>query len=96
MSLLIIYYDLQRLLTVFPSDIKEDVVSILEEISSDTNDSRNILNLYVHDNKSDGVAEKMADDLTEKMNKLIKTFNINMMQVISDTEKEYRTKIKRS
>jgi hypothetical protein len=96
MGLSIIYSDIQRILINFPSDIREDVVSTLEDISSDANDSRNILGLYVHDSRSDGIAEKMAEDLVEKMHKLIKAFNIDMINVINTTEREYRTKIKRS
>lgn len=96
MSLILFYSEIQELLTNFPEDVKENIVSLLEEISSDANDSRNILGLYVHDSKSDGIADKMAEDLVERMNKLIKAFNIEMMNVISNTEREYRAKIKRS
>jgi hypothetical protein len=96
MSLPSIYFELQELLINFPGDSRENIVSMLEDISADINDSRNILGLYVHDSRSDGVAEKMAEDLVGKMSKLIKAFNIEMMNVISNTEREYITKVKRS
>ena len=95
MGLSTVYSEIQELLVNFPSDIRDNIVSYLEEISEDTNDHRNILGLYEHDVTSDGVSDKLANDLIEKMTKLIKTFNVEMIRILDDTEKEYRTKIKR-
>jgi hypothetical protein len=45
MSLSSVYSEIQGLLVNFPLDVKDTVVSYLEEISEDTNDHRNILGL---------------------------------------------------
>jgi len=95
MSLSSVYSEIQGLLVNFPLDVKDTIVSYLEEISEDTNGHRNILGLYEHDVSSDGISDKLADDLIIKMAELIKTFNVEMIKIIEITEKEYRIKIKR-
>lgn len=95
MGLSIIFYELQELLINFPSDSRENIVSFLEELSSDANDSRNILGMYEHDTSSDGIAENMAEELIQKMTKRIKAFNSEMVEMILHTEADYRMKIKK-
>jgi hypothetical protein len=95
LSLSIIFSELQELLINFPSDARENIVSFLEDISSDVNDSRNILGIYQHDSSSDGIADKMAEELTQKMTKRIKAFNAEMIEMILHAEADYRMKIKK-
>jgi len=95
MGLSIIYSELQELLTNYPSDIRESIVSYLEEISSDLNDTRNILGMFEHDATSDGIADKLAEELIQDMTKRIKVFNKDMLEMIIKTELDYLTKIKK-
>lgn len=90
MSLLIVFSDLKSLLTNFPADAKEDIVAYLEDLSSDIADSRNPIGMYHHDPKYDGMAETTAEELVEKMNGLIKTFNKEMVDLIGTTEREFK------
>ena len=95
MGLSIIFSELQEMLINFPADARENIVSFLEDISSDVNDSRNILGIYQHDSSSDGIADKMAEELIQKMTKRIKAFNSEMVEMIIHTEVDYRMKIKK-
>jgi len=94
MSLTVVFSELQEILTNYPSDVRDNVVSYLDEILDDTVDYRNILGLYEYqDNGMDQLKNKIALILTEQMSKMIKAFNIEMVNLIEGAEKDFKLQI---
>jgi hypothetical protein len=93
MSLQFIFSELRELLTSLPDDVRDSVISFLEEQVSEITDSRNSLGMFQHNSKFDSLTERTTEDLIVKMKKLIMEFNIEMMDLLSKTERDFKKKV---
>lgn len=89
--------DIKSLLGTFSEDSKYQIIEYLDDVIIDTKGRKNILGLYEFDLPEeifDGLKEEIANNLTEKMNKLIRVFSIDMILLLNNTEAEFKQKIK--
>lgn len=89
--------DIKSLLGTFSEDSKYQIIECFDDIVIDTKGRKNLLGLYEFDSPEelfDGIKEEITNNLVEKMNKLIRTFSIDMILLLNNTEVEFKQKIK--
>lgn len=98
MSLSIVFSesDIKNLLNTFSEDSKYQIIEYLEDIVIELKGKRNILGIYEFDNevRYDEIKEEITNTVAEKMHKLIRTFNIDMLLLLNNAEAEFRQKLK--